>query len=144
MGYQSPWIKALGGFGACVCLMDELLIGLVALLILFCVGCTWHELRNAQHIWEEDQELRKTRKLNGMKSCDDPTPIELIGSRPDSERPPGVDWTISNWSGVRGKYLPNDRGYAESSLAIRGTREQLEALEEKDLNDPTIPKELGS
>lgn len=124
--------------------MDGLLVGLIVLLFLFCVSCAYHEVRNAQQIWDEEQELRKTRKLNGMRSSDDPTPIETIGSRPDSERPPGVDWTISNWSGVRGKYMPKDRGYAESSLDLRGTREQLEALEMKDQTDPTIPKELGS
>ena len=33
------------------------------------------------------------------------------GARPVSERPPGVDWTISLWAEERGEYCPTDRGY---------------------------------
>ena len=55
-----------------------------------------------------------------------------------------MDWTISNWSGIRGKYLESDRGYAGANGEHRGTQQQLDELIHKDETDPTIPTELGS
>jgi hypothetical protein len=124
--------------------MDLVLIAVALLLLLLIAACVWSELRTCQQYQDEDRELRKTRKLNGMKSCDDPTPIELIGSRPHSERPAGVDWTISNWSGVRGMYLPRDRGYADAKADERSNVEYLAELEVKDQENPTIPKVLAN
>ena len=74
-----------------------------------CICCAAIELRQCGRDWAEDAERRRRTKLNGISH--DHTSIELIGARPVSERPPGVDWTISLWAEERGEYCPTDRGY---------------------------------
>ena len=90
---------------------DVWFVGLVAgvAILTICVVCTAVELRQCQRDWSEESERKRRTKLNGIDP--DHPAIELIGSRPDNERPPGVDWTISLWADKRGEYSVNDRGY---------------------------------
>ena len=88
------------------------LIGGTAALSLCCGACIFAEVRQCRRLWEEDRELRRHQKLNGLHSGPlSDAPIELIGSRPHDERPQGVDWTISMWASQRGQYDPENRGY---------------------------------
>ena len=85
--------------------------GLVAgvALLTICACCVAVELRQCRKDWDDEAERRRRTKLNGI---DEPAAIELIGARPESERPPGVDWSISLWAEKRGEYSAGDRGYA--------------------------------
>ena len=88
-------------------------VALLAVLVgflLLCCCCVLNEMRQCRAAWAEEVELKRHKKLNGLTIRDDGKAIELIGSRPDHERPAGVDWSISMWSGKRGQYGPGDRG----------------------------------
>ncbi len=60
LAVESLWLVALAGPAA-----------------LLCVLCAWFECRSAQALYDEELAARRHRKLDGMKTCDDPTPIEL-------------------------------------------------------------------
>ena len=81
--------------------------GVVCISLCVCALSEWARA-DTRRLAPEDP-FNPRRKLNGLQA-DDNAEIELIGSRPDSERPAGVDWSISTWSDARGKYHPSDRG----------------------------------
>ena len=83
---------------------------LAACIFLICIIVVISELRSCRSDWAEDAERKRRIKLNGIS---DPVTIELIGSRPDSERPAGVDWSISLWAEERGEHCKADRGYGK-------------------------------
>ena len=89
-----------------------LALGVVLLCACLCLLSEW--ARADTNRLAPDDPFHPKRKLTGIPP-DDGAVIELIGSRPDDERPAGVDWTISMWSGDRGHYGKNDRGAARSS-----------------------------
>ena len=115
----------------------------VPVCLCWCV-CIYFELRTCRELQAEAERENRRKKLNGMTSSNDPTPIELIGSLPHNERPVGVDWTISNWSGVRGRYMPGEKGYSSAPPDQRATRAELEQLNKNDIENPTVPEVLGS
>lgn len=82
-------------------------------ILIVCVIVVIFECRQCQSDWVEDKERRRRTKLNGIA---DPVAIELIGGRPDSERPAGVDWSISMWAVERGEFCPTDRGFGKPIL----------------------------
>ena len=84
----------------------SLIVG--ACILLICIIVLISELRSCRSDWAEDIERKRRIKLNGIS---DPVSIELIGSRPDSERPAGVDWSISLWAEERGEFCKGDRGH---------------------------------
>ena len=84
-------------------------LGAVALLAI-CACVVVVECRQCRADAVEERERRRRTKLNGIAT--DSQTIELIGARPNDERPPGVDWSISTWADKRGEYAPGDRGYA--------------------------------
>ena len=86
----------------------------VAILAL-CVCCVAIELRQCQKDWVEEAERKRRTKLSGIDP--DHPAIELIGKRPDNERPYGVDWTISMWADERGQYSPSDRGFGSKLVS---------------------------
>jgi hypothetical protein len=97
--------------------VDGLVWLILAVVVLsLCGWCLSAELRQAR---DAEEWFKKQKTMNGLASSPD-RPIELIGGRPDNERPAGVDWTISMWSGVRGEYGPSDRGYRPVSKVKPG------------------------
>lgn len=87
--------------------LGAMLVG--AAILVICICCVVLELRQCSRDWVEDAERKRRTKLNGIAT--DCPAIELIGSRPEGERPPGVDWSISLWAEKRGEYCSEDRGY---------------------------------
>ena len=83
----------------------------LAVLLMICIAVVVVEVQNCKTSWAEDARQRKHRKLDGLNHRSSDQKIELIGARPDHERPAGVDWTISMWADVRGEYRKADRGY---------------------------------
>ena len=85
------------------------LLIIAACFCLGCIACVFYEVHTAKQTYVQEQALKRRRKLDGLNGPDEP--IELIGSRPDDERPAGVDWTISTWGAERGQYDVSNRGY---------------------------------
>ena len=91
-------------------------VAILAGFALLCVCCVIIELRTCRQLSLEEAERKRHAKYNGITSGNLREPIELIGSRPEHERPQGVDWSISMWSPAgRGKYGESDRGYVSNS-----------------------------
>ena len=85
--------------------------GLLLVICLLCICCVVIELRTCRALNEEERARRRSMRYTGITSGDRSQPIELIGSRPEDERPAGVDWSISMWALERGKYAKGDRGF---------------------------------
>ena len=85
--------------------------GILLLIACLCVFCVIIELRTCRALNEEERARRKSMRYTGISSGNRSQPIELIGSRPEEERPSGVDWSISMWAAERGKYSKGDRGF---------------------------------
>ena len=85
--------------------------GLLLVICLLCICCVVIELRTCRAPNEEERARRRSMRYTGITSGDRSQPIELIGSRPEDERPAGVDWSISMWALERGKYAKGDRGF---------------------------------
>ena len=78
--------------------------------ILLCVLCCFAAvLSEMRQCFEPPWRATKVHELKKFTPLD--KPLELIGARPDDERPSGVDWTISTWASKRGEYDPCNRGY---------------------------------
>ena len=90
-----------------------MLVAVLAGAVMLCACCVLFELRHSRQRFLEEAELKRHRVFNGLGQQDD-TPIELIGSRPDDERPAGVDWSISMWGTTRGEYDETDRGFVRT------------------------------
>ena len=84
--------------------------GTVLLCCCVCVLSAWAD-RDARKLAPQSPFDAK-RKLNGLQEVTEH--IELIGARPNDERPAGVDWSISTWSAKRGEYAMSDRGSKSS------------------------------
>ena len=61
-----------------------------------CVCCVIAEIRLCARLSAEDERARRNMKYTGIQSGGSREPIELIGSRPASERPPGVGASAQN------------------------------------------------
>ena len=83
-------------------------VGVGVLLLCACMGALSEWAHRDTHRLAPQSPFDARRKLSGLPEITDA--IELIGARPDNERPPGVDWTISCWSQKRGEYAGSDRG----------------------------------
>jgi alkylhydroperoxidase family enzyme len=85
------------------------LLGLAVVAIVLCAVCVVVDRREARaaELW-----YKKQRTHDGIRGeADFDGPFELIGPRPEDERPAGVDWSISTWASERGQYDSRDRGF---------------------------------
>ena len=86
--------------------------------LLLCACCVVVDRRQVR---ESAMWYQKQRTYDGIRGeADFEKPFELIGPRPESERPAGVDWSISTWSSVRGEYDRSDRGYKSATKPPSG------------------------